>query len=454
MTVLQSYDAIAKCNKCGFCHTACPIFRATGHESGVARGRLALLRGIIEGRVAWNEELEDPLFTCLGCGACTTHCAGNVPTADLVLDARSEYFDKVGKKPAHRLLFEHLLPYPKRLHLAARAAALGKNSGASKIAKAMGLLRIFGRDLPKAEGIVDKLPMESFRGTTKPKVYQGQGSKLKIGYFVGCGIDVIQVKAGRATFEELKKVGKSVTVLDNCCCGLPPWSYGDKENTKTLALKNIKVFSEADVDVIVTDCSSCASFLKDYPKIFEDDAPNRALAEKTAKLFVDVVEFFAQQGEVRGNAENGGNEVGGYHDSHAAVVKGKPSAKTTGTEAPVVATYHDPCHACRGQGIKNEPREILKGLPGVTFAEMAEADWCCGGAGSYSLTHYDLSQKVLDRKMKNLKAANADILVTSCPACMIQLAYGIKRHELKTKIFHISEVVALVGEGKSIRAAL
>jgi glycolate oxidase iron-sulfur subunit len=94
----------------------------------------------------------------------------------------------------------------------------------------------------------------------------------------------------------------------------------------------------------------------------------------------------------------------------------------------------------RGQKIKNEGREILKKIPGVVFKEMAEADWCCGGAGSYALTHYDLSQQVLDRKMKNLKNTDADILVTSCPACMIQLSYGSKRHGLKTKVFHISEM--------------
>lgn len=454
MTVQQNYDSIAKCNKCGFCHVACPIFRATGHESGVARGRLALLRGIIEGRVAWNKELEDPLFTCLGCGACTTNCFGKVATADLVLDARSEYYENVGKKPAHRLLFEHLLPYPKRLHIAARAAALGKNSGASKLAKAMGLLRVFGRDLPKAEGIVDKLPMESFRGKVEPKVYNGQGSKLKIGYFVGCGIDVIQVKAGKATFEELKKVGKSVTVLNNCCCGLPPWSYGDKENTKKLAVKNMKVIAEADVDVIVTDCSSCASFLKEYPKVFEDDPNNQKLAKKTSKLFVDVTEFLAKQGEFGGTTKAAGHQDGGYYDPHAAAGGGKSGINAGDTKDPVVVTYHDPCHAVRGQGIKDEPRNVIKGLPGVKFVEMAESDWCCGGAGSYSLTHYELSQQVLDRKMNNLKKANADILVTSCPACMIQLAYGIKRHDLKTKVFHISEITALVDEEKSVKAVL
>ena len=442
MTVSANYDAIAKCNKCGFCHVACPIFRATGHESGVARGRLALLRGIIEKRVEWNEELEDPLFTCLGCGACTTNCFGSVPTADLILNARSEYFEKVGKKPAHRLLFEHLLPYPKRLHLAARAAALGKNSGASKFAKALGLLRIFGRDLPKAEGIVEKLPMESFRGTIKPKVYPGQGSNLKIGYFVGCGVDVIQIKAGKATFEELKKIGSSVTVLNNCCCGLPPWSYGDIENTKKLALKNLKLFAEADVDVIVTDCSSCASFLKEYKKVFSDEPEHLALVEKVTPLFKDVVELLATSGSERAADAATSEAVGSYYDPHGA------AAAQTGTGVSannkVVVTYHDPCHAVRGQGIKSESREILKAIPGVEFKEMAEADWCCGGAGSYALTHYDLSQQVLDRKMKNLKETGADILVTSCPACMIQLSFGIRRHGLKTKVFHISEMKELM----------
>ncbi len=438
MSVSANYDAIAQCNKCGFCHVACPIFRATGHESGVARGRLALLRGIIEKRVEWNEEMEDPLFTCLGCGACTTNCFGSVPTADLVLNARSEYFDNVGKKPAHRLLFEHLLPYPKRLHIAARTAALGKNSGASKLAKAMGLLRIFGRDLPRAEGIVEKLPMKSFRGTTKPTTYQGSGSDLKIGYFVGCGVDVIQVDAGTATFESLKQAGSSVTVLNNCCCGLPPWSYGDIENTKVLAEKNLKIFEEADVDVIVTDCSSCASFLKEYKKVFADDPQKLELVEQTRSKIRDVVEFLYTS-KFGADQDKKQDVMDSYHDAHAGT---EAVQKAVPREGKAVVTYHDPCHAVRGQGIKSEGRELLKSLPNVEFREMAEADWCCGGAGSYALTHYDLSQKVLDRKIENLKKTEADILVTSCPACMIQLGWGIRKHGLKTRIFHISEMTA------------
>ncbi|THB76530.1 MAG: (Fe-S)-binding protein [Desulfobulbaceae bacterium] len=438
MTVSANYDAIAKCNKCGFCHVACPIFRATGHESGVARGRLALLRGIIENRVQWNEEMEDPLFTCLGCGACTTNCFGAVPTADLVLEARAEYLDKVGKKPAHRLLFEHLLPYPKRLHAAAKAVALGKNSGASKVANALGLLRIFGRDLPKAEGIVEKLPMSSFRGTIKPGVYPGKGKDLRVGYFVGCGVDVIQVTAGKASFEALKETSKSVTVLENCCCGLPPWSYGDVDNTRKLAAKNMKIFSENDLDVVVTDCSSCASFLKKYAKIFKDDTALDPAGQKNMPKFQDMVEFLSGKSDTKeGDRES--QDVGSYYDPHSAGLGEQVASR--GENSPVIITYHDPCHAVRGQGVKSESREILKAMKGVEFREMPEADWCCGGAGSYALTHYDLSQKVLDRKIKNLKKTEADILVTSCPACMIQLSYGIRRHGLNTKVFHISEIV-------------
>jgi glycolate oxidase iron-sulfur subunit len=396
---------------------ACPIFRSTGHESGVARGRLALLRAIIEGRLDWNKELEEPLYDCLGCGACTANCFPAVPTADLVNKARTEYLEKVERKPIHQMLFDYLLPYPRRLHLAARAVALGKNTGISSMARALGLLRIFGRDFSRAEEIIEKLPPLPFRDKIKPGVYEGFGDSLRIGYFVGCGVDVIQQEAGEASLELLKRIGKSVTLLNNCCCGLPAHSYGDVKAARKLAGKNLDILDSDEFDVIVTDCSSCAGFLKKYPEIFVDD-DRRQQAEKIAGRLKDMVELIVPAEPVEITVEN-----------------------------PVVATYHDPCHASRGQGLTTEPREILKNIKGIEYREMPEADWCCGGAGSYALAHYDLSQKVLDRKMENLKKTKADLLVTSCPACMIQLSYGVRRHGLATKVCHISQVVA----GRQVR---
>jgi glycolate oxidase iron-sulfur subunit len=224
-------------------------------------------------------------------------------------------------------------------------------------------------------------------------------------------VDVIQQEAGEATLGLLKKIGKTVTLLNNCCCGLPAHAYGDIDAARKLAGKNLDTLVSEQFDAIVTDCSSCAGFLKKYPDIFEDDK-RREQAKTVAMLFKDMVELIVPDEPVSVSPDN-----------------------------PVVVTYHDPCHASRGQGLAKEPREILKNLEGIEYREMPEADWCCGGAGSYALSHYDLSQKVLDRKMENLKETKADILVTSCPACMIQLSYGIRRHGLKTKVSHISQVV-------------
>ena len=266
MNVSERYDDIAGCNGCGFCQTACPIFRSTGYEGGVARGRLALLRAVIEGRLEWSPELEEPLYSCLLCGACTSNCFGAIPTAELVTAARAEYLEKVGRKSIHRLLFDTLLPYPRRLHLAARAAALGKNSGASELARALGLLRIFGRDLSRAEAIVDRLPARPFRERFTPGVYDGQGRGRPVAYFVGCGVDVVSHAVGEATLGLLRRFSRSVRVLENNCCGLPAWSYGDLDAARRLAGKHLPLIEAAGADLVVTDCSSCTGFIKKYPE--------------------------------------------------------------------------------------------------------------------------------------------------------------------------------------------
>ena len=410
--IKEQYDDIAQCNRCGFCQVACPVFRSTGHESGVARGRLALLRAIIEERLDWSDEIEGPLYDCLLCGACTANCFPAIPTADLVTKARSQYLEKVGRKPAHRLLFDYLLPHPRRLHLAARAVALGKNTGLSNLAKALGLLRIFGRDFVKADEIIDRLPPQPFRDRVKPGKFSGKGAEGNIGYFVGCGVDIICQEAGSATLELLKESAQSVSVLNNCCCGLPGWSYGDIPVARKLAAKNVDLLIEENFDAIITDCSSCASFLKSYPDLFPKGDSRHEKAADIADRVQDAVQWL--------NDNTPEQEI-------------QFAGKTF--------TYHDPCHASRGQGITAEPREILKGLPGADYAEMPEADWCCGGAGSYALFHYDLSSSVLDRKMDNLEKTGADYLVTSCPACVIQLSYGVRRRGIDTKVIHISEVL-------------
>ncbi len=412
MSISACYDAIAQCNRCGFCQVACPIFRSTGNESGVARGRLALLRALIEDRLQWSPELEEPLYDCLLCGACTSNCFPAIPTSDLVIKARSEYLDTVGRKSIHRLLFDRLLPYPRRLHLAARAVALGKNSGVSELAGALGLLRIFGHDFTRAERILGRFPAQPLRARFKPGIYRGQGRSLKLAYFVGCGIDTISQAAGEATLALLRRYSRSVHLLENNCCGLPAWSYGDLAAARNLAVRNLPLLGGDGFDAIVTDCSSCTAFIKKYPLLFTDDDPSRDKARAVAAKTRDVAEWLAA-------------EVIPF----SRALEGKR------------VTFHDPCHASRGQGIVKQPRDLLRQIPGAEFVEMHEADWCCGGAGAYAFSHFDLAMQVLDRKMENLKKTEAEVLVTTCPACTIQLSYGVRKHGLKVKVQHLTEVI-------------
>jgi glycolate oxidase iron-sulfur subunit len=223
-------------------------------------------------------------------------------------------------------------------------------------------------------------------------------------------------QAGQATLGVLRELGRTVEVLDNCCCGLPPTTYGDRTAAVELAEKNLRLLDPERFDVIVTDCSSCAAFLKKYPTLFEEGDPRHQQAAAAAARVRDVLELLS------------------------------PAAGSSPEQAaegePLIATYHDPCHAVRGQGLAQEARAILRSMPGVEFRELPEADWCCGGAGSYALSHYDLALKVLDRKMDNLQQTGADLLVTSCPACIIQLSYGVRRRGLPVRVCHISEIVA------------
>jgi len=168
----------------------------------------------------------------------------------------------------------------------------------------------------------------------------------------------------------------------------------------------------ADVDLIVSDCASCAAFLKKYPRLFPETDPRHDTAIAMSAKIKDMVEVLNDTEDL-----------------------------TPAQPRPIKITYHDPCHASRGQALVSEPRKVLERVPGVTYVALPESDWCCGGAGSYALSHYHLSQKVLDRKMENLKKTQAQIVVTSCPACMIQLAYGIRKHGLDMKVRHISQIV-------------
>jgi glycolate oxidase iron-sulfur subunit len=399
------------CNKCGLCLAGCPIYKVTGIEWTNARGRVALLRSAILDKRLELADLKDPIFNCLTCNGCTEHCPPGVQMGDIIFKARQELLKQKGDSWIQRLLFQKMLPNPERLYKASRLLRLADVTGLHTLARKTGLTRLAG-DAGKAEVMVPRVPAGEGLKAIKRAVKKIDKPGYSAAYFIGCYAPNFAPERAAATIRVLNKNRVEVTVPDFACCGLPAAGYGDIESARDLARKNIEIVSKMTVDAIVTPCASCSSFLKDYMKLLADDPEWAEKAKEFAGKVKDISEFLVDIGL---NTEMG--------------------------ELKRKITFHDPCHLAHHQKIKDQPRTILKSIPGVEFVEMNEADMCCGAAGSYAFKNYDLSQKVLGRKMENVASTGADTLVSSCPACIMQLACGAGQQKLPVSVLEIVDLL-------------
>ncbi|TES88450.1 MAG: (Fe-S)-binding protein [Dehalococcoidia bacterium] len=399
------------CNKCGLCLAGCPIYKVTGIEWTSARGRVALLRSVFLDERLKLTDLKDPIFNCLTCNGCTEHCPPGVQTGDIIFRARQELLKQKGDSWIQRLLFQKMLPNPERLHKASRLLRLADVTGLHTLARKTGLTRLAG-DAGKAEAMVPRVPAGEGLEAIKRAVKKIDKPGYSAAYFLGCYAPNFAPERAAATIRVLNKNRVEVTVPDFACCGLPAAGYGDMESARDLARKNIAIASKLKADAIVTPCASCSSFLKDYIKLLADDAEWAEKAKEFTGKVKDISEFLVDIGL---NTEMG--------------------------ELKRKVTFHDPCHLAHYQKIKDQPRTILKSIPGIEFVEMNEADMCCGAAGSYAFKNYDLSQKVLERKMGNVAKTGADTLVSSCPACIMQLACGAGQQKLPISVLEIVDLL-------------
>ncbi len=404
---------VEKCNRCGFCQAGCPTYKATGLEWQVSRGRVALVRDILDGRVDLQEdEIRDALGSCLRCGGCTTHCPPQVQTPEMVDLAIEELVRLKGQSWVQRVIFRSLLPNKGMLDTAGKAIWFGQISGAQKAAKGLGITRILGKDTHRAQDNLPKLASRTARQTISTMMRPVPERRYRVAYFIGCGTDLIYPDVAAAMLRVLYANNTEVLIPDVVDCGKPPTVYGDFEAARSLARRNIDAMYGLDVDAIVTDCATCGSFIKEYGKLMAEDPQYAEKARTVAGKMKDISEFLA----------------GIQMNDQMGEVKAK-------------ITYHDPCHLVRFQKVSAQPRKLLKGIPGLEFKEMTEADMCCGGAGSFSLTHFDLSQQVLSRKMGNASRTSAGFLATGCPACMMQLSAGVRKEAMPVQVIHTVQLL-------------
>lgn len=395
------------CIRCGLCLAVCPTYQVSLKEAAGPRGRVALARKGLEGQLELSQNLAEQMNACFACLACNDICPVGIHPAELTLAMRhvQEQIRPAGWK---QTLFGGLIPHPGRMEAYTLPLRLYQRSGLRKLLYLLGATRLLPRRLRDLEAMLPHLPQRPLRQVLPERVEARGQERYRVGFFLGCAQNLLFAEESAATVRVLQRNGCTVlTPKDTQCCGMPARGYGRLDLVREQAKHNIALFEQAGVEVIVTDCATCGSTLKEYGSFFQGDAAWEARAAAFSAQVRDVSEFLA------------------------AIPLEKPQGRI---EARV--TYHDPCHLRRGQKVWQQPRQLLGMIDGLEFVELPEADWCCGSAGSQLITHYETSVKVMERKMDNLAGTGASIIASGCPGCQMQLNTAVRRRGLEVEVVH------------------
>jgi glycolate oxidase iron-sulfur subunit len=242
--------------------------------------------------------------------------------------------------------------------------------------------------------------------------------------FIGCGTNFMFSDAGESTVTILENLGYETVVVDHGCCGLPAYAYGETRAAEHLALSNIRSFVDDSDCLIVTDCSSCASFLKDYPTLLSRESGTGVGSISQAQQFSSRVKDIT--------------EILAGEEALQLLLRGKDDKRVKHRGK---ISFHYPCHLSRYQHLSDSARRILGALPGFDFVEMQQAEWCCGGAGTFAVEHPDLSRQILKDKIRNISSSGAGVIVTTCPSCLIQLQDGARDVCPHVRVAHLVEII-------------
>jgi len=395
------------CIRCGLCLAVCPTYKIELKEPASPRGRVALARKSLEGELSLSPRLMDQMYSCFACMACSEICPVGIKPAELTLAMRFVQ-EQTQPKTWKRSVFEKLLPDPKRLELATLPLRLYEKSGLRKIIYRLGIFHLLPAKLRDMEAMLPRLPIRPLRQVLPEEVKAEEKEERKVGFFLGCAQSLLFADQSSATVQVLAHNNCTViTPKETQCCGMPALGYGRLDLVRSQAKHNIALFEQAGVDRIITDCATCGSTLKDYHNYLKDDPEWAERAKQFSGKVRDISEFLFEI----------------------------PLKKPTGSLSERV-TYHDPCHLVRAQKVSDQPRSLLNMIDDLQFVEMAEADTCCGSAGSQLITHYKTSSAVMDRKIDNLAQTGATVIASGCPGCQMQLIAGIKKRKMDVRVVH------------------
>ncbi len=421
-----SFDQVEKfradldrCTKCGFCMSSCPVYREERIESSVARGKIMLIRALLDGSLTLTDAMAEQLNRCTLCLTCFENCPAGVQVPAVITAARADKVAKKGVPFPYNIIFRWLLPRRRLFGWVVRFASWFQGIFLPRTEGTVRHLSFFlaalgkGRHIPQ---IAPKFLRQSVPEINRPPT--GVPVKYTVGYFTGCMTDFVFPELGKKIISFLTKNGVEVIVpRAQGCCGAPVFlGAGDFATGRHFADINVKAFE--NLEYVITDCATCASAMKDYVKFLADTEQRKRDYQNFAAKIKDITEFLVD------------------------VLRLPPSAYRTAEEFKgKTVTWHEPCHLGRYLGVKEPPRKIIKSLPDIKYVEMPEADACCGMAGTFSIYFYELSQKIAARKVESIAATGADVVVTDCPGCQIQIIDSLTRRKMPVQVRHIMELL-------------
>ncbi len=410
-------DDLYKCVHCGLCLEHCPTYVELGLETESPRGRLALMKAVAEGRVGYSDRLVEHMDLCLLCRACEAACPSGVPFGSLMAATRARIQEGTGASgwggAVRSLVFRQVFPYRWRLSLIFRLMRMYQNTGLQALARRWGLLRLLPARFSEMESMMPSLSAPVYPPVELEFVPARGSPRARVGFFSGCIMPLVFGPVNAATLRVLTRNGCDVVIPrgQGCCAALNVHS-GEREAAREMARRNIEAFEVMAVDAIVINSAGCGAMLKEYDELLDHDPTYLPRARAFVAKVKDVSEFLA---ELPLDPPSGGIEKR--------------------------VTYQDSCHLVHAQRIKEQPRTVLRSIPGLELVEMPGSDNCCGAAGIYNIVQRELSMQILDSKMQDVASTGAELLVTANPGCMLQLDLGLKKAGLPGRSYHVVELL-------------
>ncbi len=428
-------DKLLGCVHCGFCLPVCPTYTRLGDEADSPRGRLYLMRALVEGRIdAGSDAYQTHIDRCLGCRACETVCPSGVQYGQLLegaraaaigakpLPARTRLLLRVFASPALRgplLLGARLVRALGLAALAARLPAWGFARSA-RLGAAM-LAGSAAVRLPKRARARGPSVSDSSATRSGPRSIGGLPAgeaRPTVAILLGCVQRDLFSRVNDATERTLAANGCSVTsVPSQGCCGALHAHAGDIETARGLARRNIDAFERAAPDLIVANAAGCGAAMRDYGHLLGDDPDYGDRAAAFSARVRDVTEVLVERGPA-------------------------PAGPLR-----LRVTYDAPCHLHHAQGVTRAPLDVLSAIEGLEIVPLRGADECCGGAGIYAITHPELGGRIGDDKLAAVEATGAEVVATGNPGCMMQIGAGLRLRGSGAQVAH---PVELLDEGYRI----